>query len=301
MTERISHLTTDLGVDNSLAVLLPTAPNAALRHCGEVCGCASFPAVAVARSRSNGRTPSTNPPGSSCREVHATGSTPSVIAEVLRCTVSFGCTASTLQAFIGLAMESGPWCAGSITLAQSGQLLSTVAYLGRRAADCDHLQHELGEGPSHDAVSMAPLQAAGDLNSDGRWPEWAARAGSAGSRAVMSLRLFTDTTLGTLNLYAAQPFHIDASIAQGAQVIAAHISTIVAHLVIEEHLHRAVESRTIIGQAQGILMQRHGLTAEKAFAVLRRVSQDNNIKVRVVAKNLVATRNLRICDLAPNE
>jgi hypothetical protein len=223
-----------------------------------------------------------------------------VIAEVLRCTVSFASTASTLQAFIGLAMETGPWCAGSITSVQSKELLATAAYLGRPAADCDHLQRQLGEGPSHDAVSAAPLQLAGELNLHGRWPEWAARATSAGVHAVIALRLFTDVTLGTLNLYAAKPFHIDAGVAQGVQVIAAHTSAILGHLLFEEHLRCAVKSRTVIGQAQGMLMQRYGLTADKAFSVLRRISQNYNVKIAALAEELVATGSIRIADLTLN-
>ena len=227
--------------------------------------------------------------------------TSAVIAEVLRCTVSLGSTASTLQALIGLAIETGPWCAGSITTFQSPEPLSTAAYLGRRAADCDRLQRQLGEGPSHDAVSAAPVQVAGDLSFRSQWPEWSVRANSAGIHAVMSLRLFTDITLGTLNLYAACPFHIDASITEGGRVMAVHASTILGHLRIEEHLHRAVKSRTVIGQAQGMLMQRYGLTADKAFAVLRRISQNNNVKIGALAEELVGTGSIRIVDLTLND
>lgn len=220
---------------------------------------------------------------------------------MLRCTVSLDSTASTLQAFIGLAIETGPWSAGSISLVQPPELLSTAAYLGRRAADCDLVQRQVGAGPAYDAVSVAPLQAAGDLNFNSRWPEFAARASSAGIHAVMSLRLFTDVTLGTLNLYAAQPFHINAGIAQGAQVIAAHASTILGHLLVEEHLERAVKSRTVIGQAQGMLMQRYGLTAENAFAVLRRISQNNNVKIGALAQELVATGSIRTVDVTSRD
>jgi len=291
------------GPNNSIAVLVPNAPHADHGHCGNAHGWATISeAPAALRSRSNRLTSSqTDLTGFSGRGIYSEVSTPSVIAEVLRCTVSFGSTASTLQALIGLAMESGPWCAGSITSVHSQELLSTAAYLGRRAADCDHLQRLLGTGPSFDAVSAAPLQVAGDLNLDGRWMEWAARVTSAGVHAVMSLRLFTDITLGTLNLYAARPFHIDANIAQRAQVIAAHASTILGHLLIEEHLQRAVESRTVIGQAQGMLMQRYGLTSAKAFAVLRRISQNNNVKIGALAEELVAAGNIQMVDSALND
>ena len=59
-----------------------------------------------------------------------------------------------------------------------------------------------------------------------------------------------------------------------------------------DNLWQAVDARKRIGQAQGILMERFGLTDDQAFAVLLRYSQDNNIKLRAVADLLVETRSL---------
>ncbi|HET7329086.1 MAG TPA: ANTAR domain-containing protein [Nocardioidaceae bacterium] len=56
-----------------------------------------------------------------------------------------------------------------------------------------------------------------------------------------------------------------------------------------EQLKTAVASRALIGQAQGVLMERFGLTREQAFAVLRRCSQDTNTKLRTIAEELVGT------------
>lgn len=57
-------------------------------------------------------------------------------------------------------------------------------------------------------------------------------------------------------------------------------------------LRAAVETRGVIGQAQGILMERFGLDADRAFGVLRRYSQDGNVKLRHVAEHLVVERQL---------
>ena len=56
-----------------------------------------------------------------------------------------------------------------------------------------------------------------------------------------------------------------------------------------ENLHSALGSREIIGQAQGILMERERISADQAFDVLRRASQYLNIKLREVAQTLVDT------------
>ena len=77
-----------------------------------------------------------------------------------------------------------------------------------------------------------------------------------------------------------------------AQVIADHAAVAVANARTESTLWQAIEARKLIGQAQGILMERFDLTDEQAFAVLRRYSQDSNIKLRDVAQRLISTRNL---------
>jgi AmiR/NasT family two-component response regulator len=50
-----------------------------------------------------------------------------------------------------------------------------------------------------------------------------------------------------------------------------------------------------------MLMQRYGLTADKAFAVLRRISQNNNVKIGALAEELVGTGSIRIVDLTLND
>ena len=72
-------------------------------------------------------------------------------------------------------------------------------------------------------------------------------------------------------------------------MFAAHAAVALASAQTEEQLRSAIASRTLLGQAQGILMERYRLTPEKSFEVLRRVSQDSNVKVRDVAQRLVET------------
>jgi AmiR/NasT family two-component response regulator len=59
-----------------------------------------------------------------------------------------------------------------------------------------------------------------------------------------------------------------------------------------EHLAEAVLTRDLIGQAKGILMERHKLTADQAFAVLVRASQQANLKLRALAEQLTRTGQL---------
>jgi AmiR/NasT family two-component response regulator len=56
-----------------------------------------------------------------------------------------------------------------------------------------------------------------------------------------------------------------------------------------DNLQVALDSRAVIDQAKGILMERHKLTADQAFQVLARLSMQGNRKLRDIAEVLVAT------------
>ena len=47
-------------------------------------------------------------------------------------------------------------------------------------------------------------------------------------------------------------------------------------------------SRAVIEQAKGVLMGRHALDEKEAFEVLRRQSQNRNVKLRTLAAEVVS-------------
>jgi len=108
---------------------------------------------------------------------------------------------------------------------------------------------------------------------------------------MLCLRLFTSTELvGGLNLYSKEIDAFDEDDAYTGTYLAAHIAVAVAATQQSDGIRIGALNRTIIGQAQGILMERYKIDAEEAFNVMRRVSQDNNIKLIRVADELVRTR-----------
>ena len=78
--------------------------------------------------------------------------------------------------------------------------------------------------------------------------------------------------------------------------IAAHISIAVAAALAVSDLTRALNSRTVVGQATGILMERFDMDAARSFGVLTRLSSHANRKLRDVAAELVASRALPTSD-----
>jgi GAF domain-containing protein len=177
----------------------------------------------------------------------------------------------------------------SVVLVHRGRLQPAAA-TDALSEEADRLQVETGDGPSHAAVQDGTSGLA--LDGD-RWPAWSARVAEIGVRSALSVRLRTPTkTVGALNLYGRQAGRFATRDLAVAQVVADHAAVAVASARTESTLWQAIESRKLIGQAQGILMERFDLTDEQAFAVLRRYSQDTNTKLRDVARKLIATRNL---------
>jgi transcriptional regulator with GAF, ATPase, and Fis domain len=130
-----------------------------------------------------------------------------------------------------------------------------------------------------------------DLAHDKRWPAWGPRVvRETAAESILCFRLFTHRdTLGALNLYSRRRDAYDQDAQDEGRAIAAHVAIAVAACQEVQQLARGMHSHTIIGQATGILMERFDLDAARAFSVLVRLSQDNNVKLREVAAETVAT------------
>lgn len=206
---------------------------------------------------------------------------------------------AALRAMLETALRNGSWDAASISVLGPGGILEQAAFSDPMAWAADRLQFEVGEGPCLDAVQpewgeqgKERLVVAADLTAELRWPRWAPAATAQGIRAAVAFRLFTANTLGSIALYARHSGGFDRSSLDELQIVAALASVVVTQVRTQRDLSRAVQSRGQIGQAQGMLMHRHGLTADSAFAVLRRLSQHHNTKLAALAEAIVTTGEL---------
>jgi GAF domain-containing protein len=180
-----------------------------------------------------------------------------------------------------------------ISVMEGGQI-RTVAASNEVLRQIDQWQFELGQGPCYDALREHETVTANDLAHDDRWPLYGQRlAQETGIHSSVSYRLFTNgDSLGALNVYArARSAFSHQDVAEG-QALAAHAAAALATSLKEHQLQQALETRTVIGQATGMLMERFGLDADAAFGALRRISQNGNIKLYAVAERLVATGRL---------
>jgi hypothetical protein len=159
----------------------------------------------------------------------------------------------------------------------------------------DQLQFSTNEGPCLDTIADGGPAYAVDLIDDERWPLFGPAAARSGVRSLLAFRL-SDRPVSVLNLYARLPAAFGAT-DRAKGLIFATLAGIALDAAGERaddeqrvaNLHDALETREMIGQAQGILIERERITADQAFDVLRRASQHLNLKLREVARTLVET------------
>ena len=198
-----------------------------------------------------------------------------------------------LERALGLAVEIVPGCEEAGISLLHNRVIDTPASFGETAARCDKLQEQLGEGPCITALLEADIIRIDDVTTDPRWPRFAEGAAEQGVRSMLACRLATQRDkLGALNMYATTANAFTAESEAMAVGYAAHVSLALSALDRESNLRRALESREVIGQAMGILMERHRITASQAFDVMVHASQRSNVKLRLIADELVRTGSL---------
>ncbi len=198
---------------------------------------------------------------------------------------------ATLQAITATAVKAVPHAEEcSISYVVRRSKVEPRASTSDLPREVDALQERIEQGPCLDAVWEQEVVRVDDVGADDRWPVFARQASELGVGSMMCFQLFVeDDQLGGLNLYAGRPGAFDDESQDIGQMFAAHAAVAVAGAEHEENLRTAVSNRDVIGQAKGILMERHKLTADQAFGVLARVSQQLNRKLAHVARELTDT------------
>lgn len=165
--------------------------------------------------------------------------------------------------------------------------LETVEPTDDEILRLDKTQYELREGPCYEAATDSVHVTAPDLARDPRFPAYGPVAESMGVRAQAAMRLFdADGSSGALNLYATRPGVFADLDAVGA-LFRHQAAVALAYARQVTQLQEAIETRQLIGQAVGVTMERFDLDEARAFAFLTRLSQDQNVKVNVLARRLV--------------
>lgn len=241
--------------------------------------------------------------------------TAAALADLLRDAITRP-LAEAAPSLMDLAL-TGPWQGAALAGRLASGAWGTLSETGSVDPGCDQRQWALQDGPAHDALTV-DLIISGDLGRDPRWPRWRPAALMLGVRAAASIRLHAGRTLGTLTLYSPTPLSptplppaplssgrpraMDGVVDEWADLatLAAHLSVLVEGSERRQQLERALVSRSTVGQAVGLLRSRFGLDADQGFALLRRHSQQRNVKLIELARAVVATGELPGLDREPD-
>lgn len=193
-----------------------------------------------------------------------------------------------------IATETVPGCDMASITALRGGKPTTPAFTGKIALRLDETQYELGDGPCLAAIRHRGLEHVSTA-SDDRWPAFVAAASEHGVLATMSIPLGNDeAVMGALNLYSETEANYDEAARAVACGFADQLGVAVARATLysesyelSRQLQQAMESRAVIEQAKGILMGAQRCTADAAFKILVRASQNQNRKLRVIASEIV--------------
>jgi transcriptional regulator with GAF, ATPase, and Fis domain len=198
---------------------------------------------------------------------------------------------ATLDRVASAAVEIVDGCEAAGVLTLRKQEAVTLAACGDLAVESDRIQGRFREGPCFDAARRPDAERTYRITDMTRpqpaWPKYAPAARRLGVGSVMGFLLYArGEDFGALNMYSRQPGAFTQASETAGWVLASHCAVALASASTEEQLSHALETRHAIGEAMGILMERHRLSEDDAFDVLRRISQHHNIKLRDVAQRV---------------
>jgi GAF domain-containing protein len=194
--------------------------------------------------------------------------------------------ASTAVAMLSPARYAG------LTVVSRGELIPR-ATTGEPPLLLDQLQQKLGDGPCINAAKHQRIFRIEDTREDLRWPQFNAAAAQLNVRSMLCVPLWIDERgLGALSLYADEAAAFNDLHERVTILLATFAALALAEAQHADQMHDALGNRDVIGQAKGVLMERHGITADAAFSVLSRISQAENLKVAEIARRFVETGRL---------
>lgn len=192
---------------------------------------------------------------------------------------------------LSVAVVAGCRAAG-VTEGRNNQPGEVLAWSDEVVRELHAAQYKFGDGPGFDAIWHERVVWVDDLATERRWPRFAGEAVARGFRSLVAIQLYThDHTLGVLSLYSDASGTFDEVTRDVAQIFASHAAISLRRARQHADLSRGLTTRQRIGQATGILAERHGLRTDDAFRMLVRASQSHNVKLRDLADRLVTAED----------
>lgn len=184
----------------------------------------------------------------------------------------------------------------SVCLSRHGTL-TTVAASDETVSGMDRDQYATGEGPCVAAATEGHWFHVESLDDEPRWPAFIPRARDRGINSILSTPLLTeDRPMGALNIYSLRAGAFSKPELELSSMFASRASDLLISAAIDvsmedlsRQLQEALMGRDVIAQARGVLMARHGVTADAAYTMLRRLSRQTSTPLRRVAEDLMGS------------
>jgi GAF domain-containing protein len=222
----------------------------------------------------------------------------SVLARMSGLLLSHETVGTALGLVTALVKETMPAAVGAgVTLVDERGARTTANATDPVVEQADLDQYALSEGPCLSAWASRTVFRIDDLSTEERWPRWCKVARTYGLRSCMSAPLLAgNSAVGAIKVYSDRTRVFDehderrlVMFAGPAAVLLANIQSYDDARRLGDHLKEALGTRDVIGMAKGILMARDGVDDKRAFAMLVSVSQRRNMRLREVARELVAS------------
>lgn len=201
---------------------------------------------------------------------------------------------ATLERYVRRAIALLPGCDyAAITALGEGDAVEVLAAAGARP-----LPHPAGDGPMDnpvfEALRYVEPRRLDDIEKDRRWPAYRDYLKRHGYASCLSLPLPAAESAAAFTVFSSVPGKFGEESHDLALLFTLHAGVAFDNatlyhdnLALLSHVRTALHTRTVIGQAQGLLMRFNGQSAAEAFAALKRASQDRNMKLRALATALV--------------
>ncbi|BBY31835.1 GAF and ANTAR domain-containing protein [Mycolicibacterium sediminis] len=178
-----------------------------------------------------------------------------------------------------------------VLLVGKGESFETLAPTSPLMFEIDKLQMACLEGPCVQAALAETVVRTNDFRKETEWPNYSPKVVELGVLSGLSFKLYTaDRTAGALNLFGFEANDWDVEAETIGMVLAAHAAAAIMASREGDQLQSALSTRDRIGQAKGIIMERFNVDDVQAFAMLRQLSQDSNVKLVDVAGQVIDTR-----------
>jgi hypothetical protein len=202
----------------------------------------------------------------------------------LAVTMTLGC--STVPGALG--------CSLSLATDPTAGTFATVSSSGVLALALDQVQYRLDDGPCVSAARAQSLTVIDEMTADGRWPQLSRQALVEGVHQSMSVPMSVDRKPGALNFYGDARPEFGSPAGRQRAALVTRTASLLLNPPRDEHeeislplLRRVMHERSLIAQAQGIVMAREGMDAETAFHTLALRSAREKRRLADIADEIV--------------